>query len=57
MGVAFQSIRRVMVHTILTVPLGQATEPERVVEGIGRIESKMDEFESVQMEIHTSIDS
>jgi hypothetical protein len=57
MGVAFRSIRMVMVHTIHTVPLGQATELERVVEGIGRIESKMDEFERVQTEIHTSIDS
>jgi hypothetical protein len=27
------------------------------VEGIGRIESRMDEFECVQTEIHTSIDS
>jgi hypothetical protein len=28
MGVAFRGIRRVVVHTILTVPLGQATEAE-----------------------------
>jgi hypothetical protein len=28
MGVAFWGIKRVVVHTILTVPLGQATEPE-----------------------------
>jgi hypothetical protein len=28
MGVAFQCIRRVVVHTILTVLLGQATEPK-----------------------------
>jgi hypothetical protein len=27
-GMAFRGIRRVVVHTILTVPLGQATEPE-----------------------------
>jgi hypothetical protein len=32
-------------------------QAEHMVDGIRQIESRMDEFESVQMEIHASIDS
>jgi hypothetical protein len=70
--VAFRGIRRVVVHTILTVPLGQAfphwdypleryigygvDQTEHTVEGIRRIESRIEEFEHMQMEMHASID-